>query len=232
MADFRETFRNPHVVLPVIHVETPSQTMRNAEIAFESGADGLFLISMEGMNHKKLAEMQKMVRDEYIAWWVGVNYLDLPTVNVFGALSPNVSGVWADDGAINEWVEKQYEAERIKRAREASNWKGLYFGGVAFKYQREVNNLEKAAQIATKYMDVITTSGKGTGSAPDIEKIKRMKSAVGNFPLAIASGISPDNVHSFKETADCFIVSTSLLAPGSEDFDRSKVNDLIQAVRG
>ncbi len=232
MADFRETFHNPHVVLPVIHVETPNQTMRNAEVAFDSGADGVFLISMQGMDHKRLAEMQEMVRDEYMAWWVGVNYLDLPTVNVFDALSPNVSGVWADNAAISEWVEEQYEAERIKRAREASNWEGLYFGGVAFKYQRGVNNLEKAAQIATRYMDVITTSGKGTGSAPDTEKIARMKGAVGDFPLAIASGISPDNVHNFKDIADCFIVSTSLLVPESEEFDPGRMKDLMQAVRG
>lgn len=232
MADYRETFSNPHTVLPVIHVETPNQTMRNAEVAFESGADGAFLISMRGMPHEELAKMHEMVREEYVTWWVGVNFLDVPAIKVFDTLDPNISGVWADDAVINEWVEEQVEADRIQEAREKSGWKGLYFGGVAFKYQREVDNLEKAAQIATRYMDVITTSGKGTGSAPDVEKISRMKGAIGDFPLAIASGISPDNVHEFKDSADCFIVATSLLTPGTEDFDKSRVRDLIQAVRG
>lgn len=206
--------------------------MINAEVAFEAGADGTFLISMEGMPHEKLAKMHEMVRGEYLAWWVGVNFLDVPTVKVFDTLNSNISGVWVDDSAIDEWAEKQVEAEKIQQAREKSGWKGLYFGGVAFKYQREVNNLEKAAQIATKYMDVVTTSGKGTGSAPDVEKIARMKGAIGNFPLGIASGISPDNVHEFKDVADCFIVATSLLVPGTERFDKSRVRDLIQAVRG
>ena len=232
MAYFKEIFPLAHAVLPVVHVETKSQALRNAEIAYLAGADGAFLISMQGMRHQELAKIHEAVKKEFSSWWLGINYLDLPTIKVFENLNPDVSGVWADDARIDEWVEKQIEAEQIQEARKRSGWDGLYFGGVAFKYQRQVKKLEEVAQLAGGFMDVVTTSGSSTGSAPDREKIFRMKASIGDRPLAIASGISPDNVGNYLDIADCFLVATSLLVPGEEEFDPSRVRDLIQAVRG
>ena len=232
MANFKEVFTNRHAVLPVIHVETPLQTLKNAEIAFGAGADGAFLISMQGMQHEELSEMHKLVRSEFSTWWLGVNYLDLPAIKIFDSLNSNIPGVWTDDARISEWVLRQIEAEQIQTARERSRWKGLYFGGVAFKYQRPVKNVELVAQLAAQFMDVVTTSGSRTGSAPENEKISKMKAAIGDTPLAIASGISPDNVRNYLDVADCFLVATSLLTPGKEEFDPSRVKDLVQAVRG
>ena len=37
MNRFREAFKNRNVILPVIHVETEAQALRNAEIAREAG---------------------------------------------------------------------------------------------------------------------------------------------------------------------------------------------------
>ena len=83
-----------------------------------------------------------------------------------------------------------------------------------------------------RFMDVVTTSGLSTGSAPDREKISRMKASIRNKPLAIASGISSDNVGNYLDIADCFLVATSLLVPGKEEFDPSRVKALVEAVRG
>ncbi|MDO8551217.1 MAG: BtpA/SgcQ family protein [bacterium] len=232
MANYREVFTNKHVVLPVIHVETTKQTMQNAAIAQEAGADGAFLISMQGMDHRDLLKMHETVRKEFATWWIGVNCLDLHAISVFDQLNPGVSGVWSDNACIYEWQEKQLIADQIQKARIQSGWKGLYFGGVAFKYQRQVDNIALAAKIATKYMDVVTTSGEGTGHAPDREKIALMKASIGQFPLGIASGISPENVRDYLEVADCFLVATSLLVPGKEQFDPYRVRALIEAVRG
>lgn len=232
MSNFREVFTNRHVVLPVIHIETPKQTLDNATIAYETGADGVFLISMRRMNHREVLQMHKTVRQYFATWWIGINYLDLPAVSVFDNIDAGVSGVWVDNAEIYEWLEKQVTAEKIKLVREKSNWKGLYFGGIAFKYQPEVNNVGLAAKIATSYMDVVTTSGTKTGSAPDLRKIEIMKNAIGDFPLAIASGISPENIEHYLKVVDCFLVATSLLLPETELFDPKRVKDIVDAVRG
>lgn len=231
MAGFKETFNNSHVVLPVIHVETERQTLLNAEIAKKEGADGVFLISMSGMGHERLSKLHETVRHELGTWWIGVNYLDLPAEEVFKNLNPGISGVWSDESTIHEEADEQIDAEIVKWKRKKSKWDGLYFGAVAFKYQPSVNDLERSAKIATQYMDVVTTSGTGTGTAPEWDKIARMKTAIQDFPLAIASGISPENVNNYLDVADCFLVATSLLVPGRDEFIPSKVRDLVQAVR-
>ncbi|EKD85791.1 MAG: hypothetical protein ACD_37C00611G0002 [uncultured bacterium] len=235
MLGFKEVFQNRHAILPVVHVQTPEQALANAEIAKEEGCDGVFLISMEQRaTHQELLEVHRTVREGFGTWFLGINYLDLPSVRVFENLDSGVSGVWTDNAHIEEWLDEQIEAEEIKRAREVSKWNGLYFGGVAFKYQRYVNagDLALSAVLATKYMDVVTTSGIGTGKAANPEKISIMKAAIGDHPLGIASGVSPDNVSQYIGHADAFLVASSLLIPNTENFDKSRVRDLVAAVRG
>lgn len=232
MTNFKETFRGRHAILPVIHVETQDQTLRNAEIAFKAGCHGVFLISMWGADHKALLQMHQVVRAEFPDWWIGVNFLGLQARQVFEKLNAQVSGVWVDNAQIDEHLIRQTEAEEVVLARVNSGWRGLYFGGIAFKYQKGVSDPALVAKKAVPYMDVITTSGEKTGSPPGIAKIAAMKGAIGNFPLAIASGISPENVKDYLDICDCFLTATSLLIPGTESFDPSRVKALVENVRG
>lgn len=183
--------------------------------------DGLFKIHEEV--HRQFPDM-----------WVGLNCLDMnPTwITVY----PEADGMWADDAGIREDLDYQRFAERcaqIQRvvAPPTPVWEGLYFGGVAFKGQRTVRpeHLADVAKKAVPYMDVVTTSGPGTGVAADVEKIRIMKRAIGDAPLAIASGITPKNVHRYMPYADCFLVATGI----SIDFENLSlplVKDLLDRV--
>ena len=113
---------------------------------------------------------------------------------------------------MDERVATQSEAEAIAAIRAASGWRGLYFGGVAFKKQRPVDPTLHAhsAHIARPFMDVVTTSGAATGQATDVTKIKNFRRGLGSAPMAIASGITPDNA----ADVDCFLVATGINAPG------------------
>lgn len=79
-------------------------------------------------------------------------------------------------------------------------------------------------------MDVVTTSGPATGQAADIAKIKTMRASLGKTPLAIASGISPENISLYLGVADCFLVATSLLIPNTNEFDPYRLESLVKAV--
>lgn len=226
---FRSVFANRHAVLPVIHVESAPQALRNAQIAREASADGVFLIN-HGMSWEVLLSIHQEVTRAFPSWWVGVNCLDLSPEEVFGRLSPEVDGVWVDNAQIREDHQTQTEAEAVSLARSASGWPGLYFGGVAFKYQRQVSDLAAAATLAAKFMDVVTTSGAGTGQAANVEKIKTMKEALGETPLAIASGITPENVSLYLPFADALLVATGI-SRSFEELEPAKVQDLIQRVR-
>ena len=98
---------------------------------------GVFLIN-HGMSSSELLSIHRGVVAEHGGWWVGVNCLDLSPLEVFHSIDDTVAGVWVDNAMIDENAEAQPEAERVLDARKRIGWSGLYFGGVAFKYQRPV----------------------------------------------------------------------------------------------
>jgi predicted TIM-barrel enzyme len=161
---------------------------------------------------------------------IGVNCLGLTPENVFRAVSAKVAGVWADNAGIREDSEEQIYAKKVLEARDLCAPHCLYFGGVAFKYQRVVEDLEAACRIAARFMGVVTTSGIGTGHAADVEKIRRMKLSLGDVPLAIASGITPENVGDYLSFADCFLVATGISKSFTE-LGPVRVRLLVEQVR-
>ena len=226
---FREVFPEGHVVLPVIHVSSEDQALRNAGIAFGAGANGAFLIN-HSMGCTELLAIHARVVEAFPGWWLGVNCLDLDPVRAVRRASPEVAGIWSDNAMIRETQEGQPEADAVLAAIRETGWPGLYFGGVAFKYQEPVDDLRAAAHIAGAYMDVVTTSGAGTGQAASLEKIAAMKAALGDLPLAIASGITPENVRDYLPISDCYLVATGI-GDSFEELNPSKVAALVGAVR-
>ncbi|MFK7805013.1 MAG: BtpA/SgcQ family protein [Anaerolineae bacterium] len=220
---------------PVIHVRSLEQALQNAKIAFDANCDGIFLINHENKDgireilYPELLTIHAAVHRRFPDWWIGLNCLDLPTADVFQHLNPAVSGVWADNGEIDESEPTQPKAQQILNAKRASGWQGAYFGGVAFKYQRPVSNSAEAARIGKEYIDIVTTSGRATGETPSIEKIRRMKQAIDPRPLAIASGITPKNVDQYLTWADIFLVATGISSSFYE-LDIEKVRQLSDIV--
>ena len=231
MSRFRAVFASRHVVLPVIHVVGVEQALGNARLAREEGADGVFLISHGRVSDDQLLEIYQEVVAGLPGWWAGVNCLSLPVEEVFARVGGRVAGVWVDDALVDERRPEQPSAEVILEVQRRHGWQGLYFGGVAFKYQRAVTNLAQAARNALRYMDVVTTSGPGTGQAADPDKIRTMKEALGEtLPLAIASGVSPENVTDYLPHADCFLVATGI-SYTFEELDPARLRDLVRVVR-
>ena len=216
-------------MLPVIHADSLEQALRNTRVAHEGGADGVFLIN-HGMADEALLDIHGAVADAHPGWWVGVNCLGLLPEEVFAVVSPKVGGVWVDNAGIDEGQEKQPRAERVLAVLQTHAPSCLYFGGVAFKYQRHVEDLEAACRIAARYMDVVTTSGPGTGHAAEVKKIRRMKRALGDTPLAIASGITQENVADYLPHADSFLVATGVSHSFTE-LDPARVRFLVERVR-
>ena len=206
---FRDTFTNKHVILPVIHVEDESQALRNVQLAFEAGSDGVFLIN-HAVSSESLLQIHSVVVEHFPDTWIGVNCLGNQPDDIFRMISEQVSGVWVDNAMIDEVSEQQPAAQGVLDTRKTSNCHALYFGGVAFKYQRHVDDLAKASVRATDFMDVVTTSGPGTGQAAHIDKIRVMKKALNEFPLAIASGITPENIEDYLPYSDCYLVATGI----------------------
>jgi hypothetical protein len=230
LGNYRQVFPGARTVLPVIHVESARQALRNALIARDAGADGAFLINHTDV-HSVLLDIHQEVAEANPGWWVGVNCLDLMPHQVFEVISGHVAGVWSDNADIQEDQDEQPYADRVSALATKLAPDCLYFGGVAFKYQRQVEDLAAAAAKAARFMDVVTTNGPGTGRAADLDKILAMKYALGDTPLAIASGITPENVADYLPFADSFLVATGISRSFTE-LDPARVTALVERVRG
>jgi hypothetical protein len=195
---------------PVIHCIDPNtqqgigHALRNTRIAKENGADGVFLIG-HGMHFCDLLDIYEQVRKHFPDFWIGINFLDLAQERKWDSLAEMVdrgsdlNGLWID-------------GMPDRRLQESSSTK--VFGGIGFKYidpGLQGIALQNTCEIAVNCVDVATTSGDKTGSAPDIAKLKSIKEGLANrIPLALASGVDANNVSAFLEYVDIFLVASSI----------------------
>lgn len=217
----------------VIHVLNPGQAIEQVTIARENGADGVWLIDHEG-TAEDLTETFRRVRQAHPNAWIGLNYLTLNAMDAMRTIAPmhsSVDGLWTDDAEISEGLESQLLAERVWAIKQLITWTGLYFGGVAFKGQRPVQDVLTVVRKAAPWMDVVTTSGAATGMAAPLTKVRLARAGAGDKNLAIASGITPENVGEYLPYVDYFLVSTGI----SEDFhhlDAARVRELADKIHG
>ena len=241
-SDFHKFFKSPGpVVLPVIHVLDAAQAERNVRVAVSEGAAGVFLINHD-FPYPQFLPIVRHIRARFPGLFLGVNFLAVTGLHAFpvlGALQTEgvpVDAYWADDACINEHeaANAQTEAGAIAQARVESGWTGLYLGGTCFKKQREVapEHYATSARIATGFMDAVCTSGVATGHAADAGKIQTFRAAIGDAPLALASGITPENALSYAADVDCFMVATGINPPGDfYNIDPQRLQQLLSITR-
>ena len=239
---FRRLFKTAGpAVLPVIHVRNTVQACRNAALAIEAGAQGVFLINHD-FAPEELLPVLREVRTRFPSLWLGVNFLAVtgrdafPVLGRLQAEGVEVDACWADDARIDERVpaDEQSEAAEIAAAREASGWTGLYFGGTAFKKQRPVpaSDHGTAARTAAAWMDAVTTSGIATGKAADRAKIAAFRRGCGDAPLALASGVTPENAAGYAPDVDAMLVATGINRGGDfYEIDPARLRRLLAVTR-
>jgi len=211
-----EVFGCPRVLLPVVHPVDRDTAIASVRVAHGAGVKGIFLIN-QGMSTEQVLDLVMVVRAELPALWVGLNLLGVPPAQVLArglaACAGRLDGIWSDNAHVEEDAATQPAAHELVEARRTHGWTGLYFGGVAFKYQREVPAaaLGRAAATALPYMDVVCTSGPGTGQAADVDKVLAMRAGLGaRGALALASGVTEGNVAAYLPYVDAYLVGTGI----------------------
>ena len=216
-ADFQKIFQcSGPVILPVIHVLDDARTAANIDHIIDAGLKGCFLINHD-FGIDAFLPVLEAIRGRYPDFWIGVNFLAVTGLKAFPILADldergvRIDAYWADDARIDESAVTQEEADNIAATRTACGWEGLYFGGTAFKKQRPVDpkDYARAAGIAGGFMDVVTTSGIATGHSADLGKLAEFRGALPDRPIALASGITPDNATDY-DMVDCFMVATGI----------------------
>lgn len=201
----------------VVHVKDDVQAVRQTGVAFTNGAQGVFLIHHQ-QNHRRLCDIYNKVRFWFPDVWLGLNFLDLAPEKALAQAPFDVDGMWLDS------------TEGLNASNVPANRSYAIFAGTAFKYQPQPDDLERAVRDAADLFDVVCTSGPGTGEAIDVHKLCSMY-AVSRKPLALASGVTVENVDHFLPHVDCIMVNTGV----SKDFhtlDPERVRALAGKLQG
>lgn len=222
---------------PVIHVVDSSQMLYNIKTAQDSGADGVFLI------HHYLPAcdfsdfLNRIDLSIYAGGFpIGVNFLGVSTPRASQFFTSKFFALWGDDSGVREngvGVENGITQFVLGEIR-GKNPSGEFFGGVAFKYQRQPKNLCQVVKAVSNAGAIVTTSGKATGEPPDVDKVKLIRTMLNNpsLRLANASGVDEKNIRKLAEAGVTdFLVATSLLYSGMEEFRPGAVCKMAEIVK-
>lgn len=236
---------------PVVHVRTPEQAAAQTQIAVDAEADGVFLIhhgSWDGKGADPLVDSFNRITSEHPDLFVGINYLGPGPLGGYKytqelldthAILRAPDALWFDD--VTDFADSAEEAlgslRELAIYRQKHPWlQGVTFlGGVSFKYTEwYTDDPEESARLAGEFkglVDIVTTSGAGTGSAPSPEKIAAMAKATGPGKLAVASGISVENIQDYRKESDMMVLVASSLEtePYSGVFVPHRVHEFVDA---
>ena len=226
--------KKPPRIFPVIHhIDSPT-THAEVNQALRLGVDGVFLISHYSSDtayagiadDETLMCLASELKALHPGSCIGINCLSWsPLHSAQRAVEASLDMIWADSMGVDS-SGLTGEGEALMRL--AAEHPGIeFFASVAFKYMPEELDPVTAADNARMARFVPTTSGSATGAPPDLEKIRAMAA---RGPLAVASGMTPDNVHLYSPYLSDILVATGIAAD-EHHLDPGKLARFIKCVR-
>lgn len=194
-------------ILPVIHYLAPAIAIDQANLAFEAGADGVFLISHEGRD-AELPAVGRAIKSDYPGKLIGLNFLAAGAESACRSVVEfGLDMVWGDVCGVSSTGLTDMGTRLQEFVRTQPQIK--LFASVAFKYQPLEDNPALAAKHTLDAGFLPTTSGPATGHPPTVEKIAAMSAETGG-QLAVASGMSVDNVSRYVDYLSHILVATAV----------------------
>ncbi|MFM7678764.1 MAG: BtpA/SgcQ family protein [Roseiflexaceae bacterium] len=142
------------------------------------------------------------------------------------------AGVWdagsIDEGCAADLMRRRSElhAEHIKILADVDKKHSVRFPGIDLATHIEWTRFFGA--------DALIISGRMTGDAPDVTKVREAKHLAGDRPIIIGSGADARNIAAFMQVADGVIVGSSIKRDGdiAEPVDEARVRQFVAAARG
>ncbi len=222
--------KTKNILLPVLSCYSENQYIENINNLYpyfkEKKISGIFLLSTN-IEIEHFESMYVKVKQLYPDFWMGINLIGFNIIQVLEFVKKyNPDGIWVDNSYLYD-INNLGICEIILNQFKKYNWKGLYFGGVMFKYTSACNDYnEEIIKITNNYMDVLTTTGDGTGIQITDNKLDFIHNNINDICIGIASGIDENNIKKISEKANIFIVRTSIV-DSNNNIDLNKLNNLI-----
>ena len=239
---FLGLFQTQKPVFAMLHLkgETPEEKLerakRETEIYYENGVDAVIVEDYFGTKADVEAVLRHM-QNAHAGKIYGVNVLDnfhrsFELAAMYGARFVQVDSA---TGQLPPDLDVPY-GKMIAAYRAA---KPVYvLGGVRFKYQAYLSgrSLEEDLAIAKTRVDAVVVTGEGTGMDTDDEKIAAFRRVLGDFPLIVGAGVTPETCAVKLPPVDGAIVGSCFKDTGKDTGDVSAENvrafmQAVQAVR-
>ncbi len=141
------------------------------------------------------------------------------------------AGVWDagewDEGCAADLMRrrKELDAEHIRLIADVDKKHSVRFPGIDLATHIEWTRFFGA--------DALIVSGRMTGDAPDLGKVREAKALAGDRPLLIGSGADETNIAAFMSVADGVIVGSSVKVGGvcENEVDLERVRRFVDAAR-
>lgn len=197
-------------VFPVIHYQSnnPDLAIQNAFRIKMHRCAGVFLISMTGDDDGALAAAIR-IKATFPGLKVGVNLLGKSAYEaLIASLLAKLDATWSDHYVVTS---QDITTEAIDIATLLqSHPSHHFFTAVDFKYQAADPDPTEAARKAVNLGFIPTTSGPKTGEPPTVEKIQVISEGIQGRHLAVASGLTPDNIRHYRNYLTHALVATGI----------------------
>ena len=200
MPDMMKCFNVPKPFIGVIHCkgDTKDAVMdlakREIDTYVENGINGILVETYFG-TYTSVEKVLAYLQDAKLPVPYGINCLNVDVMGFELANQFDCDFIQMDSvvGHVKprdeETIGAFFDLYRPK-------CRAALMGGVRFKYQPVLSDktLAEDMETATKRCDCICVTGEGTGIETDLEKIKEFRGLLGDFPLFVCAGVTPDNV--------------------------------------
>lgn len=235
MRRLKEVFGVDKPVIGMLHMtgygadEKMEIARKEIEIMYRNGVNAVLVENYYG-GAEDVQNALKYLQGNYPDKVYGVNILGFPEMAFDLARKYGAKFVQIDS-VCGHLKPKDDEKYAFKIEKLMGNRDIFLLGGVRFKYQsvRSGRSLEEDLKIGSERCDAIVVTGEGTGISTELEKIKRFRSILGDFPLIVGAGMTAETACEQLSCSDGAIVGSYFKESGLTEYpvDEERVKKFI-----
>ena len=178
----------------------------NIEILKKNNINDIILYSKK-LNHLELYNIGKELKDKNPNLKIGYNFKNLNSLNTFNYLinnKINVDYIWVENSyvGINKLKAKEIKAKWLEYKELFPEI--IYIGGLLYSNQIKPLNTNYSIILASKYMDVVSTTNDDN---LDLVKIFLFKNILKEKPFCVVNNINKENIKLFFNQVNYFFLN-------------------------
>lgn len=211
---FFEVFKKDKPIIGVLHLkgnndeEILCKAKKEIDDYLNGGVDAILVENYFGNYHNMEQALQYIVNNKPDICY-GVNCLNLDVLSFELAKKYNAKFIQIDS-VVGHMKPRDDVSMQAFLDLYRSTCDVVLLGGVRFKYQPYLSgrSLEEDLTIAKDRCDVVVVTQDATGQETSIDKIKEFREILGDFPLLVGAGITPENCEKQLSYVDGAIVGS------------------------